>query len=625
MRRGVEARAGRARTAALAAIPVGLVLVLAAPAGAAAATRFVDRDTGLDAGTCSTAATACASVGHAVGVAGAGDTIQVDDSPGSYPETLSLGSGRSVIGVDFTDGDEGATVIDGGGSTPIVVVGGESANTISGLTLRSSGPIVLNALGAVASVTDNRFEASSSGTGIDINTGTATISDNVFVNAITTGVTDTGIRVDGATATIADNDFNGIGIAIQLGADSAAPNTQVTGNEITGVHLGTITGFGILAQRSTGVVVTDNEISAPASLAGTNGIQVSGSGSPASAQLRRNQVYDHGRGVFLSDLASATMDDDLLAGNATGLTAFDDTGVGSGDVAVKNLTVTDAAPGATEDVFVFGTDADLSLDSSIVGDLGIAASAGGSCAITRSRGPSTTPGGDGCADFQTTATPDFVNPGTNDYHLTAANPALIDQGDPATPVAPDQFDFEGQKRAADGDGDCSEVRDLGADELLPAPPTATITAGPGQGSTIATRNTSFSFVNSSPCAGASFECRLDGGSFAPCVSGSALGPLNEGSHTFRVRALDLVPQAGATVTRSFTVDLPSPPPPPPPSPPPTTTPTPPVTLTPPVNPTAPASPAASAKKKCKKAKKKKSQKKKRKCGKKKGKKKRGGK
>lgn len=228
----------------------------------------------------------------------------------------------------------------------------------------------------MASVTDNRFEASSSGTGIDINTGTATISDNVFVNAITTGVTDTGIRVDGATATIADNDFNGIGIAIQLGADSAAPNTQVTGNEITGVHLGTITGFGILAQRSTGVVVTDNEISAPASLAGTNGIQVSGSGSPASAQLRRNQVYDHGRGVFLSDLASATMDDDLLAGNATGLTAFDDTGVGSGDVAVKNLTVTDAAPGATEDVFVFGTDADLSLDSSIVGDLGIAASAG---------------------------------------------------------------------------------------------------------------------------------------------------------------------------------------------------------------------------------------------------------
>ncbi len=59
---------------------------------------------------------------------------------------------------------------------------------------------------------------------------------------------------------------------------------------------------------------------------------------------------------------------------------------------------------------------------------------GATCAITSSRGPTTTPGGSGCANFQTTAVPTFVNTAVNNYHMTSISP-LIDMGNPLAPAA----------------------------------------------------------------------------------------------------------------------------------------------------------------------------------------------
>jgi len=65
------------------------------------------------------------------------------------------------------------------------------------------------------------------------------------------------------------------------------------------------------------------------------------------------------------------------------------------------------------------------------------------------------------------------------------------------------------------------------------PPNTTITSGPP----MLTNQTSASFSFSSNELGGSFECSLDGATFASCTAASYSG-LADGSHTFRVRAID---------------------------------------------------------------------------------------
>ncbi|HEU5277858.1 MAG TPA: Ig-like domain-containing protein [Gaiellaceae bacterium] len=73
-------------------------------------------------------------------------------------------------------------------------------------------------------------------------------------------------------------------------------------------------------------------------------------------------------------------------------------------------------------------------------------------------------------------------------------------------------------------------------------PNTTIDSNPADPS----GNTTPTFTFSSSESGSTFECRLDGGSWAPCSSPDTISPaLTEGSHTFDVRARD---QAGNTDT-----------------------------------------------------------------------------
>lgn len=72
------------------------------------------------------------------------------------------------------------------------------------------------------------------------------------------------------------------------------------------------------------------------------------------------------------------------------------------------------------------------------------------------------------------------------------------------------------------------------------PPDTTITATPPNLST--STNASFSFSGTDDAGGsgvASFECKLDGGSFAACARSKSYTGLSLGSHTFEVRAIDV--------------------------------------------------------------------------------------
>src|SRR6185503_15740583 len=83
-------------------------------------------------------------------------------------------------------------------------------------------------------------------------------------------------------------------------------------------------------------------------------------------------------------------------------------------------------------------------------------------------------------------------------------------------------------------------------------PDASIDSGsnPAAGST--TSQTSVHMVFSASGA-SSFECSRDGGSFNSCSSPEDY-TVGDGSHSFRVRALDSLGNVGATDQRNWTVD-----------------------------------------------------------------------
>jgi hypothetical protein len=82
------------------------------------------------------------------------------------------------------------------------------------------------------------------------------------------------------------------------------------------------------------------------------------------------------------------------------------------------------------------------------------------------------------------------------------------------------------------------------------PPITSITSGPSGPTNDA--SPSFGFKSTEP---GTFQCKVDGGAFAPCTSMKTLSGLSDGGHTFYVRAIDRAHNADLTAaSRAFTLD-----------------------------------------------------------------------
>ena len=97
------------------------------------------------------------------------------------------------------------------------------------------------------------------------------------------------------------------------------------------------------------------------------------------------------------------------------------------------------------------------------------------------------------------------------------------------------------------------------------PPDTSIDSGPA----VNTTSTSAGFSFSADESGASFECKLDAGSYTTCTSSRSYSGLSVGSHQFSVRATDGSGNVdGTPAVRDWTIETAAPPPPPPTPPPP---------------------------------------------------------
>ena len=119
-----------------------------------------------------------------------------------------------------------------------------------------------------------------------------------------------------------------------------------------------------------------------------------------------------------------------------------------------------------------------------------------------------------------------------------------DESQDACPGAPGEFDG------------CATPPPTGGDPGAPSgdttPPDTTITEGPS--GKVKSKSATFGFSGSDARAVASFQCKLDSGSFETCTSPKAYSGLKKGSHTFSVRAVDAAGNVDPTpASRTWTV------------------------------------------------------------------------
>jgi uncharacterized protein (TIGR03382 family) len=106
-------------------------------------------------------------------------------------------------------------------------------------------------------------------------------------------------------------------------------------------------------------------------------------------------------------------------------------------------------------------------------------------------------------------------------------------------------------RAKDGMGSVDPTSSSHTWQVDATPPQTTLTSGPPA----VTSDTHATFSFTADDAQATFECSLDGAAFAPCTSPTTHSALSNGSHTFQVRARDVLTNVDATPeSTTWTVD-----------------------------------------------------------------------
>jgi hypothetical protein len=138
-------------------------------------------------------------------------------------------------------------------------------------------------------------------------------------------------------------------------------------------------------------------------------------------------------------------------------------------------------------------------------------------------------------------------------HVDGSAFAVCASGDSFGPFADGVHTFF--VRAVDAAGNTSAAASFQWTIDTVAPPAPAIEGPPNP-----TNSTSATFVFSDSEAGVTFGCRLDASGFPPCSSPKSFaGPLTDGEHTFRVKAIDAAGNESDASSYTWTIDTVAPP------------------------------------------------------------------
>lgn len=159
-------------------VPILFCLLMVPSSAAVAATWYVDGVNGDDGNTCKTKFTACATIGHAIALAAAGDTLQI--AAATYQENLSIPFNLTLNGAKAA-----TTIVDGTQTSNVFTVGAGISLTLANLTVKNGvgyppgGGGVYNQ--GTLTVANSLFyvNVALSG-GAILNTGTAVITNTTF-------------------------------------------------------------------------------------------------------------------------------------------------------------------------------------------------------------------------------------------------------------------------------------------------------------------------------------------------------------------------------------------------------------------------------------------------------------
>jgi hypothetical protein len=244
----------------------------------ASTTWYVNGVSGSDSNNCTSPATACKTIKHAISLAASGDSIRV--AAGTYTENLTIPLSLNISGASAS-----TTVIDGAGTGRVITVSTGTHVTLSGVTITHgdsvSGAGILS-LGTTLTLIRtmvtrnkahnfcNRHQTCTSGGGGIANQATLTISNStIAANNAWTGC----IQPCGAYA---------FGVGIFNGGTLKIINSTISANEVSAYIRGS--GGGI--SNSGTLTISNSTISG-------NGATTGGGGISGTATLRNSIVANN--------------------------------------------------------------------------------------------------------------------------------------------------------------------------------------------------------------------------------------------------------------------------------------------------------------------------------------------
>jgi hypothetical protein len=466
-------------------------------------------------------------------------------------DTVRIGAGSySEAGLLYNSGGANVIHVIGAGTTMTALTIPNTTGNVTGLLIAAPSGSTLE--GVTMTIPANADANGDKGVWLT----DATLGQNLVVDGPLASNA-TGVDLDASASLVnstVDLPFASPGNRAVLLGNATTTISDLTLHANTGVRHGG-TGYTATVERSTIEASTD------------------GVSLDSGAIVVRNTVIDLGTGINAVGVQAANfnMGTDSITATLDGVTIV---GGGTNSIGVQAQGDSDATVPLNEpgDMTTDGETATATVTNTVISgpttSVAVQADRGETATLSIDYSNYSAPtiqtndlgagGGTGTATLtetnHTTLSPGFVS--ATDFHL-ASGSALIDIGDPAAPPG-GALDLDGDDRELDGTNDCVSRRDIGAEELLSASPTAAIASGPAEGAAIENSTPTFAFTSSRACAPA-FRCSLDGADPVACPTPFAVNPaLGDGAHTFAVQALGELGDAGTATSRTFSVDTTAP-------------------------------------------------------------------